>query len=277
MHKQLAEMANANDTMNPGLSAIALVIRAREGPRFVFHYPPHPSGKPTTREARFGTELDTEPVEEENEEDSDDSDLEEACYPAVGKIDLNAENGDAKKANHVEVPEGDNHFTNKKGENVAPWDHLWEFHTSDLESILTPTRAYHKKKFELSLDPVQFITYPMHIRENGTWKKKKAKKSKKQKKEDQAAEAELGEKKTGSDDGEDLGGMTMFNVVFMLNVSKHEDDARIAEIYEHVIKKFNKALNHAQASDNYVWRESEAILAMKDKAREERKSPQMVF
>jgi hypothetical protein len=60
-------------------------------------------------------------------------------------------------------------------------------------------------------------------------------------------------------------------VVFMVNVAREEEDARVQEVYEHVVKKFNKALNHAQASDNYVWKESEMILGMKDKAREESK------
>jgi hypothetical protein len=40
-----------------------------------------------------------------------------------------------------------------------------------------------------------------------------------------------------------------------------------------VVKKFNKALNHAQASCDYVWKESEMILAMKERAREDRKFP----
>jgi hypothetical protein len=65
--------------------------------------------------------------------------------------------------------------------------------------------------------------------------------------------------------------MTMFNVVFVLNLPKHDADGRIL-IYEHVIKKFNKALKHAQAQENFVWKQSEMILSMKEKAREERRS-----
>ncbi|KAG9232175.1 nitrogen permease regulator of amino acid transport activity 3-domain-containing protein [Amylocarpus encephaloides] len=278
MRQQLTNMANAKDNINPGLSAIALVIRAREGPRFVFHYPPHPSGKSAVREARFGTELDTEPIEPENEdcyyEDSDPEDSHVFIGQTFGKLNLSAETtakGDttSKKSNHVEVQEGPGHYMNKKGEDVAPWDHLWEFPTADLESILTPSRAFHKKKFALSLDPMNFITYPIHIREDGFWKKRKTKKSKKSKKED--GEAEARSKANGTSDDGDEGAMTMFNVVFMLNLPKEEADSRIMEIYDHVIKKFNKALNHAQASSNYVWKESEMILAMKDKAREERR------
>ena len=73
-----------------------------------------------------------------------------------------------------------------------------------------------------------------------------------------------------SEDGNDHGGMTMFNAVFVLNVPKDEEDDRILDIYEYVIKKFNKVLKHAQAQSNYVWKESEMILSMKEKAREER-------
>jgi len=67
--------------------------------------------------------------------------------------------------------------------------------------------------------------------------------------------------------------MTMFNVVFILDAGKEGAEARISEMYEHIIKKFNKALNHAQACSNYVWKESELILSMKEKAKEESMDP----
>ena len=270
-------MANARDITHPGLSAIALVIRAREGPRFVFHYPPSPSGKAVVREARFGTELDTEPISpvQEDGEDSDDSFGEDGyCQPVFPENGHRAgplgSSRSSKGGGHV-VEERE-HYTDAKGENVAPWDHLWEFPTSDLESILTPSRAFHKRKFELSLDPVNFLTYPIHIREDGVWKKKKVKKNRKKKEGDDVERKENEVEKDVEKEEEDEGGMTMFNVVFMMNVPKEEEDARVQEVYEHIVKKFNKALNHAQSSDNYVWKESEMILLMKDKSREESKS-----
>lgn len=186
--------------------------------------------------------------------------------------------------------EGDEHYDAPNGEQVVPWEHLFEYSTTDLESILTPSKAFHKKKFELGLHPLMFISYPIHIREDGTWKKKRPKKAKKPKKDEYEAGNGSGETKSGEsekngasskpktddaseEDGDDHGGMTMFNVFFVLHVPKEEVDAKISAIYEHVIKKFNKALNHAQASSNYVWKESEMILAMKEKAREESESP----
>jgi hypothetical protein len=274
-----------------GLIAVALIIRSRDGPRFVFHHPSRPSTETSQEERLYGTELDeSEPEDDlEQELDSDDSDLEDGGYslPQLGRLDKDKPK--LKQSHVVELEaEGDNHYDKPNGEHVVPWEHLFEFDTTDLESILTPSRAYHKKKFELSLDPLVFVSYPMHIREDGLWKKKKPKKAKKAKKEgseagtgsaeaksiaDEMKDVSLNEKPDNtSEDGDDHGGMTMFNVVFILNVPKEEPDEKVKDIYEYVIKKFNKALNHAQASSNYVWKESEMILLMKEKAKEESKS-----
>ncbi|TVY83383.1 Nitrogen permease regulator, partial [Lachnellula suecica] len=275
-------MAFATLGNHAGLKAIGLVIRSRDGPRFVFHYPSHPSNKAAERELRFGTELDTEFVEENDVYDgSDDSELEDngfSALPALGKLNI-AEKVESKKSKPdlEDPPRGDDHFDNENGEHVVPWEHVFEFPTTDLESILTPSRAFHKKKFELSLDPLHFVTYPMHIREDGTWKKKKTKKAKRSKGEanDQEGAGEKVDEATkvngnASEDGDD-GGMTMFNVVFILNLPQEEQDLRIQEIYVHIIKKFNKAMKHAQASSNFIWKESEMILSMKERAREERR------
>lgn len=281
-------MASQSLSMSAGLIAIALVVRSGAGPRFVFHYPAHLTEQASQREARFGTELDISDEEDEDDDcgDSDESEPEDGGFQlnqAAGKLSL-GEKVNRKKLRHVAPLEGDDHYDGPNGEQIVPWEHLGEFSTTDLEMILTPLRAFHKKKFELTLDPLYFVSYPMHIREDGLWKKKRPKKGKKTKKEGPGATSEDGksaEKPTkeesdkdlpaNSDDADDNGEMTMFNVVFVLNLPKHDADGRIL-IYEHVIKKFNKALKHAQAQENFVWKQSEMILSMKEKAREERRS-----
>ena len=279
-----------------GLIAVALIIRSRDGPRFVFHYPPRPSTEASQEERLYGTELDESEVEESllEEVGSDESDLEDGGYSLPRHNKVEKEDKPKLKNHVVELDlEGDDHYDKPNGEHVVPWEHLFEFDTTDLESILTPSRAYHKKKFEMSLDPLIFVTYPIHIREDGLWKKKKPKKAKKSKTEasepgaapaetksieEEMKDVSLGEKPgNASEDGDDHGGMTMFNAVFILNPRKDQAREKIKDIYEHVIKKFNKALKHAQASANYVWKESEMMLSMKEKAREERKSLQFVF
>ncbi|KAL2067028.1 hypothetical protein VTL71DRAFT_1452 [Oculimacula yallundae] len=280
-------MAYPSASMESGLIAIALVIRSRDGPRFVFHYPPHPDTNPSRRRGLYGTEL----VESDSEDDThhpEGSDLDDGNHPVhrFQKLDLSDSMTDLK--DHVEHQEkGDGHYDNPSGEHVVPWEHLFDFHTTDLESILTPSKAYHKKRFELSLDPLYFVSCPMHVRPDGSWNKKKPKKARRPKEADKdtvvsgktrpaqgdskGSPETVASAETVSEDGDDHGGMTMFNVVFILNVAKDEADERIDIIYDHVIKKLNKALKHGQASANYVWKESEMILLMKEKAREERR------
>lgn len=280
-------MASQTISMSSGLIAIALVVRSAPGPRFVFHYPPHPTEQASKRAERYGTELDISDEDDEDDYgDSDESEPEERGFRLNRTVEMLTldEKKSRKKLRHVGPLEGDDHYDAPNGEQIVPWERLGEFSTTDLEMILTPSRAFHKKKFEMTLDPLYFVSYPMHIREDGLWKKKRPKKAKKTKKDGSGAASEDGKsaekskkeeaEKDGqahSDDANDAGDMTMYNVVFILNLPKHEEDGRVL-IYEHVIKKFSKALKHAQAQDSFVWKESEMILMMKEKAREERRS-----
>ncbi|TAQ87932.1 hypothetical protein B7494_g3745 [Chlorociboria aeruginascens] len=259
-----------------GLLSVALVIKSKDGPRLVFHHPPHLTSSATQPPVRYGTELDPdEEDEDQGAEGAEDSDLEDDDFPleqGFGNLNLN---------NFSPGLGSDEHYDGPNGEQVVPWEQLGEFKTTDLESILTPSRAYHKKKFQLFLDPLHFVSYPIHVREDGTWKKKSKKKPKKpgsesiesKPGEDEETVPSKGTKSvdTNDSDDDDDQNMTMFNVVFILVLPKAEAQERIAEIYEHVIKKFNKALHHAQAQSGYVWKESKIILAMKEKAREERR------
>jgi len=193
--------------------------------------------------------------------------------------------------------QGDDHFE-IDGRQIVPWEHIDVHSARDLASILTPARQYHKKMFELTLDPLLFITYPMHIREDGRWKKKRKDKKKRRRKDEEnetgvevvnevlmtespidVTPAEKEQDKVMPDKGSsfnsddaDQGGMTMFNLVFIMHPQHEEAPARTLDMFEHVAKDLNKAMRYAQNYNNYVWKESEMILSMKDKAREESKS-----
>lgn len=71
--------------------------------------------------------------------------------------------------------------------------------------------------------------------------------------------------------------MTMFNVVFVLNPPALEYQLRTGEMYDNVIRKFSKDLKYEQAKTNYVWRESKAILNLKNKAKENREPMSMLW
>ena len=271
--------------------AVALVInRTHEGPRFVFHYPRNvlPVHGPSARDHA------------EDDPDDDDAYADRATdQPGFGFGDSwSSVATPAELANW----DHDDHLFTESGTQVVPWEHVAGFPTKALEAILTPARAYHKKLFQVSLDPVYCVSYPIYVGSNGRWRKKKKKKQQKPKKDDDdeeigpldtdhsaadvsATDAELvdikdpaaaTEKSTqeGDDKGDDkaedkMSSMRMFNLVFILNPKKHEVKELVDTMYMHIIKNVNKFYKYAQQRSDFVWKESKRILVLKDKGRED--------
>lgn len=278
---------------------VALVInRNRDGPRFVFHYPPH-----------------IVPVEsrlDHNEDDVVDEDdyiLERAAGPTNGSTPYNLNVSD------LIAWDQDDHIITDSGTQIVPWEHVAGYPTKDLEMILTPGRAYHKSLFQISLDPLYFVSYPIHKPENGIWKKKSKKRQEKQRhgsgevsrrddghasphedgqdseakthngeakpaadarnldtKDSTAEKTAVGKQTPGQEETEDkISNMTMFNLVFILNPGKHEAKDLIETMYSNIIRKVNKAYKYVQQRSDFVWKESKKILQLKDKAREDKR------
>ncbi|PHH88034.1 hypothetical protein CDD83_8072 [Cordyceps sp. RAO-2017] len=248
--------------------AVALVInRSRDGPAFVFHYPPN-----------------VQPVS---------SSLEPA--EAVETEDLLLERLSMHAKQEVGAPDAlkmhrhhDDHLMPDSGARPLPWEHLAGFPARDLAGILTPARSYHKKLFQLSLDPLLCISYPIHVPENGKWKKAKKASAASKQSDDQIAphetesplsappptestrEKEVGRREEADD--EKRSSMTMFNLVFVLNPKKNEVKDLVDVLYGNVVKKVNKAFKYSQQHSDFIWKESKRILAAKDKAREDKTS-----
>lgn len=278
---------------------VALVInRNRDGPRFVFHYPPHI----VPIENRLHQEDD-------DNVDDDDFILERAAGPTNGSTPYNLNIYDIISWNQ------DDHIITDSGTQIVPWEHVAGYPTKDLEMILTPGKAYHKSLFQISLDPLYFVSYPIHKPENGIWKKKSKKKQEKQRHgsgeiprrdtddtsphedrpdsegkpndgeqnlaadarnidvKDMATEKMATNKQAqGQEETEDkISNMTMFNLVFILNPSKHEAKDLIDTMYSNIIRKVNKAYKYVQQRSDFVWKESKKILQLKDKAREDKR------
>lgn len=251
--------------------AVALVInRSRDGPAFVFHYPAKVQYKTTTSE---GSDLE-------------DILLERLVQPA---------NHHATSVGSNDVPniwDRDDHVLTDSGSQIVPWEHVVGFPARDLAGILSPARCYHKSLFQLSLDPLCCISYPIHVPENGKWKKQK--KANKGKDKDKASTVVMDDSQQSAsneadssagkpsdaketdgkkeEDEEKRSSMTMFNLVFILNPKIFESKDLIDSLYHHIVKKANKAYKYSQQQSDFVWKESKRILALKDKAREERES-----
>jgi hypothetical protein len=180
------------------------------------------------------------------------------------------------------------------------------------EKLLSPSRSFHKRRFELGINDLAFIGWPVFLREDGSWRKQKRKKKRKQRAEWEGGE--LGHSETAEDSPDDSGEaiaastetlsphsaihpktqrpsmssnrssklaselldtdekdtMTMFNVVFVLDPPLLEYSMRVREIYDNIIKKFTKALKWEQSRTDYVWREAQHILNIKEQAKEKR-------
>lgn len=257
---------------------IALVInRSQDGPAFVFHYPAHIRPPSTDAVAPDTTDLH-------------DALLERLSQPA-NRESLRGAAGLPRNWDR------DDHYTTDSGTQIVPWEHCVGFPARDLAGILTPARSYHKKLFQLSLDPLHCISYPIHVPASGRWKKqKKAHKSSRGSKlseeqllkpqDAETAPSAGGGKDSGShgnsngkdkdagkkDDGDEekRSSMTMFNLVFFLKPRNDEVKDLVEALYVNIVKKANKAFKYSQQHSDFVWKESKRILVAKDKAREER-------
>ncbi|KAK4192658.1 nitrogen permease regulator 3 [Podospora australis] len=274
---------------------VALVInRSRDGPRFVFHYPRRkvpPAGV-------CG-----------NSDGGDDVEDEEEIMARRPSRDTGIETSGSSELHAPELANWnyDDHFVTESGTQIVPWEYVAGYPTKDLENILTPNRAYHKRQFQVSLDPIYCVSYPIYVPENGVWKKKKNKKKEKSSQRDSGVPGKDDEETApnnndvsakgatdrGTTDGELTGpnipppaesedrekkaSMTMFNLVFFLRPKKHEVKDLVDIMYSHIIKKINKAYKYCQERSDFVWKESKKILALKDKGREDKRKMSLLW
>ncbi|EJP63073.1 UPF0171 domain protein [Beauveria bassiana ARSEF 2860] len=275
--------------VNPdNLIAVALVInRSRDGPAFVFHYPP--AVLPVSADA--GQSFDTA--------DSEDVLLERLSRPLF----RDAEDRSSSKHGHARSKNWhsyDEHTMSDSGTQTVPWESVAGFPTRDLASILTPARPYHKKLFQLSLDPLLCVSYPIHVPESGKWKRVKKSKAGRASSavdddaqvawrapliavsapcapsapadSDAAVEKEKEKDKEKKEEEEEKrSSMTMFNLVFILRPRKEQTRELVEALYSNIAKKVNKAFKYSQQHSDFVWKESKKILASKDRAREDKK------
>lgn len=219
-----------------------------------------------------------------------------------------------------------------QGDNSRPsWETLLGLPADVWEKFLSPSKAWHKRRFEVGINDLAFVGWPVFVRDDGTWRKQKRKKHKPRadweggelghyESADDIQEREKGEnddatvnasdsnnrtaaaaterkrsstgntaysqnndndngsrknsetgKSTSKPPNDDGDTMTMFNVVFVVDPPLLEYSVRIREIYDNIIKKFAKALKWEQARTNYVWKETQHILHVKESAKEQRK------
>lgn len=54
-----------------------------------------------------------------------------------------------------------------------PWETLLGLPTDVWEKLLSPSRTWHKRRFEVGINDLAFVGWPVFVREDGSWRKKK--------------------------------------------------------------------------------------------------------
>jgi hypothetical protein len=65
------------------------------------------------------------------------------------------------------------------GGSRPPWESLLGVPGSVWEKLLSPSRSWHKRRFEVGINDLALIGWPVFVREDGTWRKQRRKKKKK--------------------------------------------------------------------------------------------------
>lgn len=197
-------MSQPSATLPPNscLVAILLVIKTRAGPRLVFHYPPCPSVTAASTgldPAWYGTPgpnaIDTD--NSGSDWSSDDGDTTGDEDGTNGSRHDTA--GSVKSSRTRRTPAGirdevgeefmertrdrdgiargmardANDELHGKGDEVPEWEEVLGFGADGLSKMLTPGRAFNKRRFELGIDQLVFVGAPRFVREDGLWKKRK--------------------------------------------------------------------------------------------------------
>ncbi|KAJ5587793.1 uncharacterized protein N7459_003558 [Penicillium hispanicum] len=89
------------------------------------------------------------------------------------------------------------------GGSSRPWDSLLGVPGSVWEKLLSPSRSWHKRRFEVGINDLALIGWPVFVREDGTWRKQRRKKKKKPRAEWDGGE--LGHNEVPEAPGEDDG------------------------------------------------------------------------
>ena len=65
-----------------------------------------------------------------------------------------------------------------RGPFTPPWESLLGLPADVWEKLLSPSRSWHKRRFEIGINDLAFVGWPVFVREDGTWRKQRRKKDK---------------------------------------------------------------------------------------------------
>ncbi|KAK4991811.1 Nitrogen permease regulator 3 [Elasticomyces elasticus] len=213
---------------NPSLLAILLVIKSRIGPRLVFHYPqnPSPTQSHSTSTWHGGSTLSSTSSDSSGDDDSPSS----ASGTDSGDDGLAKDGGGTSRTRRTmrsmreSEPDdedddddglGSDNERNRErrasgnsrravedresGRGERAWERVLGNATDGLEKLLSPPRGFHKRRWEVSLEDLVFLGYPVFANEEGGWEKRKRKR-RMGKGSEEDSDGQTGDKRDHNDD-----------------------------------------------------------------------------
>ena len=173
---------------NPCLVGIVLVIKSRTGAHTIFHYPPHPGSESPSFDAlnpQTSNGFEAHPPTTSSDDSEGNSSSDEYRRRKKGRTSNRVDNAKEEDVRDPEVdedgsspPENDRGMGRERRQTVGNNGLL--FGSMGLTQLLAPARMFHKKKFELGLDGLLYLGWPVFVPEDGMWQKKKKKQARKQ-------------------------------------------------------------------------------------------------
>lgn len=114
--------------------------------------------------ATTSTRRTTRTLREDGPEDEEDIDDD------IEALDLNASDSNQGMKESNKNEDG---VRSTDKDRVPEWEKLFGYPTEGLEKLLSPADKFSKKKFEVSIEELVFLGYPVFAREDGTWKRRK--------------------------------------------------------------------------------------------------------
>lgn len=295
-------MSTAAASRNPSLLAILLIAQGRtgSGAQLVFHYPPDPlSADRVSEPVSSADEEDGESSSSDSEEPSSDDDFElftKRLNNAVANSETRSQASDEEHGGYLAKRR-----THDDGDWKPPWEPLLGLGEDGLVSLLSPGRAWHKRRFELGINDLTFLGRPVYAREDGFWRKPKVRKQRPAEDETSQQSSDAGVSDSGNDDEVKTNGtsidreghekkkrrdnvkepkktqLTMFHAVFVMDPPLLKHSTRVKEMYDHVVKKFSKVLKWEQSRHDYVWEQSELLHSIKSSHLQQRSPTKVLY
>ncbi|CAI5756085.1 unnamed protein product [Candida verbasci] len=139
---------------------------------------------------------------------------------------------------------------------------FFELEPSYLCEMLSPPKKMCNTRFEVTLNDKIFIGLPIHKFNDGKWRVDDSTPPNLASNEQESYKLNQ-DNESFSPDSNSIN-LNMFHMVFIMNPAIVENNYRVDEMYHHVVSKISIALRYEQSKHEYITKQTENILLLRD-------------